>query len=257
MKKLPHIPFYTGDWMKDPAVSLCTPATRGVWIDLLCAMHELGRLGELRGTTEQIARLARCSTAELIQALTELQTTGAAEVQERNSSWVIANRRMKREAATREKRAVAGSKGGSQAQASREQVPDYDTDNEGLRKVREFCKEIGVREADADFLFWKWHGNGWTNNGEPIRDWKATIRAWQRAGYLPSQKARNGSTPQGVAPVQKQDVPDAFKTWLLVEYPDKREQIAGWKTTDQIPTGLRGDWQKWRKERVEAGVPKE
>ena len=55
--------------MKDPAISLCTPATRGVWIDLLCAMHELGRSGELRGTTDQIARVARCSTAELAQAL--------------------------------------------------------------------------------------------------------------------------------------------------------------------------------------------
>lgn len=81
--------------MKDPAVTLCTPATRGVWIDLLCAMHDLDRSGELRGTAEQLARIARCQTVDLVLALTDLQTTGAADVTERNGTWFICNRRMR------------------------------------------------------------------------------------------------------------------------------------------------------------------
>lgn len=103
MSKLPYIPLYTGDWLKDPSLSICAPAARGVWMDLLCAMHEAGRLGELRGTIEQLARVARCSTAELVQALTELQATGAAIVKERNGIYSVVNRRMKREAELREK----------------------------------------------------------------------------------------------------------------------------------------------------------
>lgn len=87
--------------MSDTELSKCTSATRGVWIDLICAMHQSGRSGELRGTTDQIARLARCSTAELIQALTELQATGTADVTFRNKDVVIGNRLMKREAKER------------------------------------------------------------------------------------------------------------------------------------------------------------
>lgn len=195
--KYPHLPLYTGDWMKDCELSLCKPATRGVWIDLLCAMHEHNRSGELRGTGEQLARLARCSTVELVEALTDLQATGAALVDIRNDTWTIANRRMQREAATREKRVEAGSKGGSKTQANRKQTPDIDIDNEeeGIERVREFARGKGIPETDADWFFWKGKGNGWTNGGKPILDWKATLFSWQRAGYLPSQKQRNGLFP--------------------------------------------------------------
>lgn len=97
MAKPPAFQFYTGDWLKDPALSICSPATRGVWIDLICAMHESDRSGRLCGTHEQLARVARCSTVELAQALTDIQTTGAADVTERNGVVTVTNRRMYRE----------------------------------------------------------------------------------------------------------------------------------------------------------------
>lgn len=96
------MPFYVGDWLKDAELSLCSPATRGVWIDLLCAMHECDRSGVLRGTRDQLSRTARCSTVELALALTDLQTTGAADVTERNGVVTVANRRMIRERNSRE-----------------------------------------------------------------------------------------------------------------------------------------------------------
>lgn len=101
MGKLPAFQFYTGDWLKDPALTLCTPAARGVWMDLICAMHESDRSGKLCGTREQLARVARCSTVEFAQALSELQATGAADVTERNGAVTVENRRMKREAKSR------------------------------------------------------------------------------------------------------------------------------------------------------------
>lgn len=101
MPKLPWFKFNPSWWMSDTELSKCTSATRGVWIDLICAMHQSGRSGELRGTTDQIARLARCSTAELTQALTELQATGTADVTFRNNDVTIINRLMKREAKAR------------------------------------------------------------------------------------------------------------------------------------------------------------
>lgn len=194
--KHPHIPLYTGDWMKDAELSVCMPATRGIWIDLLCAMHERNRSGELRGTSDQLARLARCSTVELVAALTDLQTSNAAVVEYRNNSWTIANRRMKREADTREKRADAGSKGGSQAQANREQRPDTDNDIDCQRVIEDYCENLGLPRSDGTACFNKWIGNGWTNRGELIRDWKATCRSWKLQGYMPSQKGNNGTHHQ-------------------------------------------------------------
>jgi hypothetical protein len=48
MAKLPSFQFYPGDWLKDPALRCCSPAARGVWIDLLCLMFEATERGVLR-----------------------------------------------------------------------------------------------------------------------------------------------------------------------------------------------------------------
>ncbi len=56
--------------------------------------------------------------------------------------------------------------------------------------VDRYCEELGLTCSDATHVFNKWEGNGWTNGGKPIRDWKATIRSWKAAGYLPSQKGQ-------------------------------------------------------------------
>jgi len=105
------MPFYTGDWLKDPELSLCTPATRGVWADLISRMHESGRVGSLSGTLDQLARLARCLPADVALAMTDLQTTGAADVSyERNGVITVINRRMNREAKEREANALRQSR---------------------------------------------------------------------------------------------------------------------------------------------------
>ena len=40
MKKLPYFNFYPADWRKDPAVQALNYTERGIWIELLCLMHE-------------------------------------------------------------------------------------------------------------------------------------------------------------------------------------------------------------------------
>lgn len=83
--------------MSDAALSMCSPASRGIWFDLLCVLHELGRSGQVTGTAHQLARACRCTSAEFVAAIAELSTTGAAEIHERNGEVTIINRRMKRE----------------------------------------------------------------------------------------------------------------------------------------------------------------
>ena len=100
--KLPAFQFYTGDWLKDPALSMCLPATRGIWIDAIASMHENGRSGTLSGTPCQLARVLRCDESALMAAIVDLRATGAATVTERHGVVTLINRRMERESKERE-----------------------------------------------------------------------------------------------------------------------------------------------------------
>lgn len=64
-----------------------------------------------------------------------------------------------------------------------------------LDEVKAFIKELGLPETDAVWFFHKCEGNGWTNGGKKIKDWRATIRAWRAAQYMPSQKQIRGQQP--------------------------------------------------------------
>jgi len=88
--------------MKDPDLRKCSEATRGIWIDFLCAMHEADRSGLITGTLEQLARVSRSTTVTLDQALNELSTSGAAQITRRKGIITVQNRRMVRESHMRE-----------------------------------------------------------------------------------------------------------------------------------------------------------
>ncbi len=95
--KKPSFQFYYGDWKRDANLSRCSPATRGIWMDILCDMHDLNESGEVSGTLEGHARSCRCSDSEMRTALDELSNTKTADVTERNEIVTIVNRRMKEE----------------------------------------------------------------------------------------------------------------------------------------------------------------
>jgi len=61
-------------------------------------------------------------------------------------------------------------------------------ENPTLDEVREFCSSIDLPDSDGDYMFYHWEENGWTNNKKPVLDWRATIRKWKSAKYLPSTK---------------------------------------------------------------------
>jgi len=161
VKKIPYIPFYTGDWLKDPQLSLCAPATRGVWIDLLCAMHEAGRVGSLCGTCAQLARLARCVPADLALALTDLQTTGAADVTERNGVVTLTNRRMVRDAKKRKDNALRQSKHRSSSDSNAgitslsPPLYEYETEDEFFSSFPEILKTEEFRTSICQWLNYK------------------------------------------------------------------------------------------------------
>lgn len=113
--KLPSLQFYPGDWLKDPAVRSVSLSARGLWVDMLCLMHESVRRGFLQHATgkpitrEQLARMTGCSTEEVSHLLQELEDSG---VFSRTEHGIIYNRRMVRDEQKRSLCSEAGKRGG-------------------------------------------------------------------------------------------------------------------------------------------------
>lgn len=58
-----------------------------------------------------------------------------------------------------------------------------------LEEVKLFCAKSGIPENDAQWFFEHEEGNGWTNGGKPVKNWRMTLLSWKRMAYLPSQRA--------------------------------------------------------------------
>jgi len=113
--KRPAFQFYPADWRKDPALSTCSIAARGLWIELMCVMHESELYGVLSingapMSLQQIARTVGESTATTAKLISELQSSGVFSV---NESGCIYSRRMLKDERLRNVRADAGRLGGN------------------------------------------------------------------------------------------------------------------------------------------------
>lgn len=218
-------------WATDIALNHCTPATRGVWKDLLTAMRLAGCTGELRGTVEQLAVSARCSAADLSLALTDLQTTGAADVSVRNGVVTVVNRRMSRKEKKRQADAArqlkhrqgcvshdchaekTGHQNENQCDApvcistpleesnsSREKKPLRNKFiPPTLDEVRSYFREKGTH-VDPELFFNHYEANGWVqgSRAKPVVNWKACLVTWERnplRGGGGSQKTFGGVDP--------------------------------------------------------------
>ena len=81
-KKLPAFMFYPGDWLKDNSLRVCSLQSRGLWIDLLCYMHESPQRGVLMITEDKpmgiphIAQLVGHPVDVVSELLGELVSNG-------------------------------------------------------------------------------------------------------------------------------------------------------------------------------------
>ena len=158
-RSMPFMKWFAGDWLNDPCVSLCSPSTRGIWTDLLNAMHLLDQRGVISGTADQLARVARCSAVEVVHALDELSTFRAAEVTSRKiqsshgkvtDMYTVTNRRMSRakkekvQARDRKRRERENAKNQSEAeQAPSKSKKKGKTDPKESRKKSQECHADG------------------------------------------------------------------------------------------------------------------
>lgn len=95
----PWFKFFPTDWRSDPALRMCSMAARGLWMEMICVMHEAVPRGTLivNGSPvneRQVSVLAGISFKETVALLSELEATG---VFSRDDNGTIFSRRMRRD----------------------------------------------------------------------------------------------------------------------------------------------------------------
>ena len=114
--KLPAFQFYPGDWRKDPAVQSLSYAERGIWIEMLCLMHESNQPGKLMiggmpYPEDRLARTLGLMPEVMAEVIHNLITLGVAtRCPDTNS---LMSPRMVRDRESIQKRADCGKLGGN------------------------------------------------------------------------------------------------------------------------------------------------
>jgi hypothetical protein len=117
MSKMPWVKWFDADWLSDPCLTMCSAATRGIWMDVLAATR-LKDAGELTGTVKSLARICRCDEREMDVAIKQISETCTGQITKQNGSITITCRRIKKAFDISTKRADAGQKGGSKPKAN-------------------------------------------------------------------------------------------------------------------------------------------
>lgn len=113
--KRPSFQFYPADWRKDPALRACSIEARGLWIDLICIMHESENYGFLeinsrKISEKSIATMCGITPSKCRKFIKELEENGVFSIDDRG---VIFSRRMVKDNDLCEKRREAGKLGGN------------------------------------------------------------------------------------------------------------------------------------------------
>lgn len=140
--KRPSFQFYPSDWLRDTALRTCSTGARGLWIDMICFMHEGNPYGHLKVGSKVIlpSNLASMSgsTLEQVQGwLDELKDAGVYDVAE---DGAIFSRRMIRDENLRNSRASGGKLGGNPALMDKQKVLD---------KVNHKVKQISTPSSSS------------------------------------------------------------------------------------------------------------
>lgn len=63
--KRPAFQFYPGDWQRNANLRRCSPAARGVWVDIMCLLHDSDEYGVLRWPLKEVAQACGASMSHV------------------------------------------------------------------------------------------------------------------------------------------------------------------------------------------------
>lgn len=146
--------FWPADWQNDAALATCSIAARGLWIGMICVMHNAEPYGHLTvngkpATTRHIAAIARVPEKEAARLIAELEDAG---VFSRSEGGTIYSRRMVRDAEQSEAGREAVSKRWGKSKAAKVTTETPPEANSPPNRVpdRDATSTPNTLEAEAD-----------------------------------------------------------------------------------------------------------
>lgn len=119
--KRPSFQFYPGDWLQDSSLRAVSLGAQGLWMNILCLMHQSPTYGYLLAGDKvnhkviskvDLAKMIGSTLEEISSLLDELHQVGVFSKDERGCLF---SRRMVRDESVRQSRACGGIKGGNPA----------------------------------------------------------------------------------------------------------------------------------------------
>lgn len=182
----PWLKFYPTDWRSDPALRMCSLASRGLWIEMIALMHEAVPYGHLlvagRSPTDaQIAVLAGAPSDQIPELLGELEAAG---VFSRTKDGVIYSRKMTR---TAKKAAIArknGKNGGNPALCNkRENLPsDNQKPTNRVKPQKPEARNQNIPEANAS-------GRAASESADPKKEFWEKAKAFLSKNGIPQSQS--------------------------------------------------------------------
>ena len=196
------MPFYIGDWRKDPGVQSLDYESKGIWFEILLFMWESERRGLLllngsKPDDADVANMLGLPLDKFKQTQAKLLSKGVASVEQ--NTGALMNRRM---FYLNDLRSRVGKIGASKrlANASKASKQTLSPSSSISLSVSLKDKRLGAfappaQEEILAFMndknqaqdFYDYYcSNGWKIGGKaPMKDWKAAARRWQRHNQKP------------------------------------------------------------------------
>lgn len=219
--RLPYLKFYTRDWQSDSGLRLCSLAARGLWIELLCLMHQSSKRGYLQhlGTPLDANKISQLigrdngtlntpDNRNVNHLLDELEAAG---VFSRDETGCIYSRRMVEDEQRAEFWKETGKKGGNPLlkKKNKRRIRENPEPNKvnppcfvipSADEVTIYARTLGFN-LDGNHFVDYYAARGWLISGKTkMRDWQAAVRTWKK-----NDATRNGQKPTPTKPIYDAD----------------------------------------------------
>jgi hypothetical protein len=152
MTKNPWMKFYPADWRANSELRMCGAAARGVWMEMLCIMHEAEPRGSLliqgrQVTAKQLSSLSGLPLDEVEKALAELAEN---HVFGMKKNGVLFSRRMEKEEEKARKNRENGKMGGNPSLYKETEKQQSVNPQVKAQKLEARSQKLDTREEEVE-----------------------------------------------------------------------------------------------------------
>ncbi len=208
--KRPSFQFYPGDWLQDSSLRSVSVGAQGLWINMLCLMHQSPKYGYLMAGCKvnhkvipkvNLARITGATIDEVSTWMDELEQVG---IFSKDEAGAIFSRRMIRDETIRNSRASGGFKGGNPSllkvnhkdnlnhnhidnlplEGEDEEEEGTDPSLRGCKgkptfeELAEECNRVQARKGTAEEFWHFYESNGWKVGKNKMVSWKSSLAGW-------------------------------------------------------------------------------